>query len=175
MIIKRVIILCLVLLAMATSYYFLVSNKAVTYEKGFLNSEQKLIKSLSIFKNEKQYCFVQENNIWYLTKPKKVYTDNAFFIRFVDELTQLPVTQIIVGRSENLETFGLDHPEIQIRITYNNDKNDDWLLLGNNNEASTSTYARLKGNEQVVLLGIILKQDVEHIIEDLSRDLMHQS
>jgi len=137
--------------------------------KGFLNATPEEISAISIFNREKEYSFLIKNDSWYLDKPINKNIENYLFKLFVRTLSQLPVTQIIQEHSENLEIFGLEHPEVQIKISYNNGRRDDCLLLGNENAANTSTYAKLKGSRQVVLLGIILKEDVRHILEKISK------
>ena len=117
---------------------------------------------------EKAYDFVRANDGWKLVGPKEHRVDQKSFEIFLRDLTMLPKTQTILKNPEDLSLFGLKDPEIRIRITYGSDKKSAYLLLGSDNEAKTSTYAKVEGSNEIVLLGIILKEDVKRII-----DLVH--
>jgi hypothetical protein len=132
--------------------------------KGFLNINPSEIGSLVIFFKEKSYGFVKKNHKWLLFEPYEKDIEPLSFERFLKDLTMLPVTQRISNNSDESEMFGLRPPEIRINITYGPGKKDIWVFLGKDNEAKTSTYAKIKESDEIVLLGKVLKEDVTQII-----------
>lgn len=168
MIRKRALLLLIALLILGASYYLSMYSRSSAYVKGFLNANPEEVSAISILNKENEYRFLIKDGIWYSDNSLNATIDNYLFKLFIKKLAQLPVTQIIQEHSENLESFGLEHPEVQIKVSYNNSRRDDCLLLGNENAANTSTYAKLKESRRVVLLGIILKEDVRRILEKVS-------
>lgn len=162
---KRLLILLASLLLLSISYYVLIYNHSIFLQKTFLDIDDSEVVSLVIFIGEKPYCFVKENHKWKSVRPYEKSADQWSFESFLKVLTMLPITQRISNNPDASELFGLGTPEIRIRITYGPDKKNTWVFLGNDNEAKTSTYAKIGGSNEIVLLEKVLKDDVMYIIE----------
>jgi len=164
---KRIIILVASLLVFLICYYAQTNNNMWFGPAGYLHIKPSEVSSVTIFFNEKTYGFVRENKGWKLLDAGVYGFDQKYFAIFLKDLCTLPKTQTISNNSEELGLFGLEVPEIRIKITYGTDKRRVCLFLGRDNEASTSTYAKVEGSNEIVLLGKILKESIGHIIERL--------
>ena len=160
----RVLLLFASLFILCATYYALHGNCKFFAPRGFLNINPSEIGSLVIFFEEKSYGFVKKNHKWLLFEPYEKNIDLQSFDRFLKDLAMLPVTQRISNNSDDSAMFGLRPPEIRINITYGPEKKDMWVFLGKDNEAKTSTYAKIKESDEIVLLGKVLKDDIAQIV-----------
>lgn len=161
----RILLLLASMLLVCFCYYALIHENGFFASKGFLKIRASDVSSITVSLREKTYGFIKGNNGWKLVSPKEHRIDQKFFGMFLRNLTMIPKTQSIAKNPENLRLFGLEDPEIRIKITFGRDKTSTSLLLGNDNEPQTSTYAKIEGRDEVVLLGIILKEDLKRIID----------
>jgi Domain of unknown function (DUF4340) len=161
---KRLLTLLSSLFLLCVIYYAQFYNCRFFLPKGFLNIDPSEIASLTIFFKEQPYGFVKENSKWKLAIPYEKDMEQRSVEVFLKDLCMLSVTQKISGNPGESEMFGLKRPEIRINVTYGSEKRKMSVLLGNENEAKTSTYAKIGESNEIVLLGRIVKEDVNYII-----------
>ncbi|MBW2367001.1 MAG: DUF4340 domain-containing protein [Deltaproteobacteria bacterium] len=162
---KRLLSLLLSLCFLGGVYYTLFYDTRYILPKGFLSIDPSEISSLVIYFKDQPYGFDKEDINWKLSSPYVKNIDQWSIENFLRNLCMIPVTRKISENVEGAEKFGLKRPEVRINLTYGSEKKNMSVMLGNDNESKTSTYAKRGGIAEIVLLGKVIKEDVINIIK----------
>ncbi len=77
------------------------------------------------------------------------------------------ILDVIDDHPKSLADFGLDHPEFELSIKMKGDSAFKTLLIGSDNPAQNSCYAKVETLPRVLLLGILYKTDIDSIFDRL--------
>jgi Domain of unknown function (DUF4340) len=77
------------------------------------------------------------------------------------------ILEVIDDHPTTLADFGLDSPEFEFSIKTKGDSAFKTLLIGSDNPAQNSCYAKVETLPRVLLLGILYKTDLDSIFDRL--------
>jgi hypothetical protein len=161
---KRLLALCVSFTLLGVIYYAQHNNINVLFSKRFLNINPGEIVFFTINWEGKSYSFARHNKKWKLEKPAAKSMEQRPVDYFLKDLCTLPLTQTISENSDEAAAYGLENPRIRIQMVYGSAIARIVVLLGCDNEAGTSIYAKKSDSAKIVLLGRIIKEDVAQLV-----------
>lgn len=85
----------------------------------------------------------------------------------IDDLISLFNLGIIAVLDTNPSKYGLDRPEVEFSVKIKGEPDFQTLLIGLNNPTKTACYAKVKGRQRVMLIGILQKRKTISLLEDV--------
>lgn len=101
---------------------------------------------------------------WQVTTPSQVQVPAETIQSLIDALTDAVVVDRIAQPAAS-EEYGLSNPEITITMTVDDAEQPLKLELGRTTPAGVSLYARVSGQQEVVLLGTYLRFSVRTFMD----------
>jgi hypothetical protein len=103
---------------------------------------------------------------WQITQPKPYRADQSAVDGVTSALSSLNSERLVEDKAANLQTFGLDHPTLEVDLTEKDNKSQK-LLLGDNTPASSGVYAMLEGDPRVFTIASYTKTSLDKGVNDL--------
>jgi hypothetical protein len=103
---------------------------------------------------------------WVIAEPKQIPADQDTVKTITSALASLNADRLIDEHPSDLNPFGLTSPTEEIDVTLKNGAVDK-VLLGSDNIAGTSTYAKVDGKPAVYTLASFNKTNFDKTISDL--------
>jgi hypothetical protein len=103
---------------------------------------------------------------WVITEPKSVPADQDAIRTITTSLSALTPDRLISEHPGDLSAFGLTAPTEEIDVTLKGGTVDK-ILLGSDNIAGTSTYAKLDGKPAVYTIASSTKSNFDKTVADL--------
>jgi len=107
---------------------------------------------------------------WRIVKPidagvanEKVHDLLAFF--------DCGIVRVIEANGSNFKLYGLENPRYEFGVKTGGDNTFHTLLIGEDAPGNLSCYARVKGKEQVVLLGVRYRQEFDRAFTEFSQTM----
>ncbi len=164
-----VLMICLVLLG-GYVYFFEVREKkespAQEFEKIFY-FDLKNLKGIKVKFKDKSILIKKENGEWKLKKP----FDSPVKTKDISDITSIfnyGIVRVVHDNPHNLSQWGLSQPEIELSLEVaEGSQSSSWktLFIGSENPTSASSYAMVKGESRVLMIGIAYKMDLISFFE----------
>ncbi len=159
---KKILVLSLILVALVAAIV-LVNRR----EKGKKASDAALldIPSASIEKIElrnrgNRFVFSRQDTLWALEEPLRAKADKVVLENILDNFCQLKYDRLVEEGTSNLRKFGLDNPDIELKLL-SKDKPAQIIQLGMRNSLDDSSYAKLATGGKVVTIAAYKRNDLE--------------
>ncbi|MFW7378090.1 MAG: DUF4340 domain-containing protein [Oligoflexus sp.] len=92
----------------------------------------------------------KRGNDWFITSPISSLADSSMVQTTLQSLLNYRYERKLEGDSFNLADFGLDSPQYQVRLEFDEAKSQE-LAIGNNLPVGYSTYVQLDGAQQILI------------------------
>ena len=154
-------------------YYFLIDLPSEKREKEEKDLSEKVIpfnsedvETISILKVKNTVALKRTSeNVWEITKPVRAKGDSVAISDFISFLKNLNFKRVVEESPNDLSTFGLDTPSLQIIFSMKNGEKKG-VLVGDDHPMGNKTYlARLNGKR--VLTADITKNSLNRKVYDL--------
>lgn len=120
---------------------------------------------------ENQIVFAQkEGKEWKIVGSVEKIENKNIISSFVSTLTKLVEVRIIDENPSDLEEYGLKIPHFEVLMEIKDYPSPITLLLGKNNPNTTCVYAKTKDSPQVILVGSLIKFELETVVHRLFSD-----
>lgn len=142
----------------------LAGTKAETFTVWELKKED--MQKIEIFYKDQNFKIAKEGDKWQAIlrqgsrqeKPRKFEAKKEKMDEISGDLAKLESEKKI--SADSLVDFGLDKPELRVKITLKDDKQFE-LLIGNENPENTKNYAKRSDENYVFLVDQSLKESLE--------------
>ncbi len=106
------------------------------------------------------FAFARSDVGWRLEKPMAARADKVIVEGILDNFCPLKYDRLIAERGAELKDFGLDRPEIELKLAAKG-RPAATVLLGTKNAIDDSTYAKLAAGERVAAIAGYRRNDLE--------------
>ena len=106
------------------------------------------------------FAFTRSDVGWRLEKPLAARADKALVEGILDNFCPLKYDRLIAEQGAELKDFGLDRPEIELKL-FAKGRPAATVLLGTKNAIDDSSYARLAGGGRVAAIAGYRRNDLE--------------
>jgi hypothetical protein len=105
---------------------------------------------------------------WRIVEPVDAGVSNK---RIHDLLTffDIGIVRVIEANCSHFELYGLDNPRYEFGVKERGENVFQTLLIGEDAPGNLSCYARVEGQEKVLLIGIRYRQEFDRAFSDFSR------
>ena len=107
-----------------------------------------------------RFVFSRRDTLWHLEEPLAAKADKVALESILDNFCQLKYDRLVAEDGRDLKTFGLDDPEIELKL-FSRNRPTVAVLLGVKNSLDDSSYAKLANGNQVVSLAAYKRNDLE--------------
>lgn len=159
---KKIAVLAFVLAALsATIVVVNQREKAKLAVEGILlDIPAATIERIELRNKRDRFSFSRRDVLWHLDAPLAAKADKAFLEGILDNYCRLKYDRLVAENAAALEDFGLDEPEIELKLIAKN-RPATIILLGMKNTIDDSSYAKLGDGNKVVTIASYLRQDLE--------------
>ncbi len=168
-----IIILALIFLVLGTYVYFFELEQQAEEKQPEPFVIEKLIEfdpndvlEITLNRKDGRTIFQRRGDRWMLTEPTEAPAREdrvsdllaVFDYGIVREITSEPTPS-------ELQEYGLDQPNILLKLVFKGDTSPRILLLGKESPSGSCCYGKMKDQQRVVLLGIRYKMDLERNVD----------
>jgi len=171
MINKRLIVLiiCLVFLGGYVSIFELGGKEKSSGEEveKIFSFDLKEVKGIKVTFQDKSILIQKENGKWKLKKP----FDSPVKSKDISDIMSIfnyGIVRVVHDNPHKLSQWGLSQPEIELSLEVaEGSQSSFWktLFIGKENPTSASSYAMVKGESRVLMIGIAYKMDLISFFE----------
>ncbi len=167
---KRNLIIALMLIIVATLYFYLFSTKK--------KREYEVEKSLRLFthpidrvamvslKNSHgDFLLKKEENTWYLKSPVERKADQDIVTVLLSNLAGAKKSNIF--ESDEIEPYGLDSPRAQVTLTFVDPERSVTILFGDRSAAAGKHFCKIKAEEDIFVVSSHVYNAIEKNVYDL--------
>jgi hypothetical protein len=129
-------------------------------EEMLLDIPGDAVEKIELRNNSGRFVFFRRDTLWYLEEPLATRADKVALESILDNFCQLKYDRLVAEDSRDLQAFGLDNPEIELKL-FAAGRPAASVLLGVKNGLDDSSYARLAGQNKVVSLAAYKRNDLE--------------
>lgn len=104
---------------------------------------------------------------WKIVRPVMTPADDGAVATIVARLTDLELTRVVEEKPQDLSSYGLAEPEIQVSMTTKD--REERLLIGSEGPISSTLYLKKGGEERVLLSDLGIKAALDKDLQDLRR------
>ena len=108
----------------------------------------------------------RDNNKWQMTEPKPLPADPDAASSLTSALSSVTADKTIEDNATDLAAYGLNNPQLDVKITRKDGKTDE-LLLGDDTPTNSGTYAKRAGDAHVYTVGSFVKTSLNKTANDL--------
>jgi hypothetical protein len=108
----------------------------------------------------------KDNGKWVMTGPKPLPADPDAAASLVSSLTTVTADQTVENNATDLSPYGLNHPQLDVKVTQKDGKTDD-LLIGDDTPTNSGSYAMRAGNPHVYTVSSYVKTSLNKNENDL--------
>jgi hypothetical protein len=133
-----------------------------------LKLDQNAITKLELKKKDANPIVVTKSGSgdWQITEPKPFRADQSAVNGLASTLSGLNSERVIEDKAADLQTFGLDHPLLEVDLTQK-DKKTQKLMLGGDTPAGGAVYAMLTGDPRLFTVASYTKTSLDKSLNDL--------
>jgi hypothetical protein len=133
-----------------------------------LKIDQAAITKLEIKKKDSEPVALAKANSgdWQITEPKPFRADQSAVSGLVSAVSSLNSQRVVEDKANNLKTFGLENPALEIDLVEKDNKSQK-LLVGDETPASGGVYAMLAGEPRVFTVASWEKSSLDKGLNDL--------
>lgn len=152
---KRNIILLVLCLLIGGYYYFDTQYKEKQaekeeQEKQLLTLETDDVKEVTIVKADETMKAVKTDDNWRLSLPFETSADKNNWDNVVSQFTSGERQRVVKENADNLASYGLDAPKVQITLAKENGAESATVKLGKETPTAGKYYAMIDGSSDVL-------------------------
>jgi hypothetical protein len=122
--------------------------------------------SVSVSGEEGKALLIREGNgPWLIKEPIEEEADQTRVKGIVNRLGGLTAKRIVLEKAEDLSIFGLEEPELEVRVRLS-DGREEVLLIGDKNPQKIAYYAQRLGEERIYLIYSGIVDDLKRLITE---------
>jgi hypothetical protein len=106
-----------------------------------------------------------ESGKWQITEPKTYRADQDAVSSLLSTVSSLKSERLLDEKATDLNTYGLDHPEVEVDITEKGKMQK--LLIGYDTPTGNAFYAMLAGDPRVFTVASYTKNSVDKTLNDV--------
>ncbi len=129
------------------------------------DSIQKIILQANTRKAE----LLKTANGWELSAPQKMALTQENVESLISTITSLIQIEVVSEDAQDLRQFGLDEPAMSIALYRGNDNQPVVLDVGSNTPTGVSMYAMVRGSNEVIQIGTLLRFSINSFFDMLDR------
>lgn len=130
-------------------------EEAAEKEKRIFQFEEKDVAQITLRNAEGEFVLEKEKDTWKLVKPLATPADKSSADSLASDIASAKTERTLDETGVNFKNFGLDPALITLAVKLNDGKNHQ-LELGEKNFSSSSVFARLPGQNKVLVLPSML-------------------
>jgi hypothetical protein len=160
--VRKILVLALAL-AVLLAAIFLVDRRERARRSAqgtLLDLAAEAVERLELRNARGVFAFARGEAGWRLEKPMAAAADKATVEGILDNFCPLKYDRLIAERGAELTDFGLDRPEIELKL-FARGRQPATVLLGTKNAIDDSTYAKLADGERVAAIAGYRRNDLE--------------
>jgi hypothetical protein len=161
---KKIIALAIFLAALVVAIATIEQSQKdkAAIEGTLLDIPATMVKRIELRNKDNQFVFERPNSIWQLVEPMAAKADRVALESILDNFCQLKYDRLLEADHRNLHDFGLDKPEIELKLIVQGKKETAYtILLGMRNNLDDSSYAQLAGSGKIVTIAAYKRNDLE--------------
>ncbi len=159
---KKILALALLLAVLAVAIVYIDrKEKGQKASAGILlDITAGTIDRIELRNPEGDFIFSRRDPLWQIEKPLAAKADKVALESILDNFSRLQYDRLVAEDAGDLKVFGLDTPEIELKL-FSKGQPAATVVLGVKNTLDGSSYARLAGDGRVVTLAAYKRQDLE--------------
>lgn len=147
-------------LAVAIAWVSRQEKQRPVAEEMLLDIPGEAVERIELRNTSGRFVFFRRDSLWYLEEPLATRADRVALESILDNFCQLKYDRLVAEDSRDLQAFGLDDPEIELKL-FAAGRPAAAVLLGVKNNLDDSSYARLANGSKVVSLAAYKRNDLE--------------
>ncbi len=156
------LLLLLALLAVAILYVDRSAKGKPAVEGTLIDMPADSVARIEIRNPEGRFVFSRRDGRWYLEEPLAAKADKVALESILDNFCALKYDRLVAENARGLKDFGLDAPEIELKLVARGAARPAaTLLLGTKNGLDDSSYAMLAAGGKVVSIAAYKRNDLE--------------
>jgi hypothetical protein len=159
---KKILALALLLavLVIAIVYVDQRAKGRLAVEGILLDIPAASVEKIELRNLDGRFVFSRRDMQWNLLEPLAAKADKVALESILDDFCQLKYDRLVAENARDLKDFGLDKPEIELKL-FTDDKQVHAILLGVKNSLDDSSYAKLSPGGKVVSIAAYKRNDLE--------------
>ncbi|MCU0275840.1 MAG: DUF4340 domain-containing protein [Acidobacteria bacterium] len=159
---KKIAVLAFVLALLSATIVFVnQKEKAKLAVEGILfDIPAATIEKIELRNKTDRFSFSRRDVLWHLDAPLAAKADKAVLEGILDNFCRLKYDRLVAENAAALKDFGLDEPEIELKLIAKG-RPATIILLGMKNTIDDSSYAKLGDGSKVVTIASYLRQALE--------------
>ncbi len=161
---KKIIALLLFLLVLVTAIIFVDQRekRKMAVEGILLDFPAAAVEKIELLQTGKKFVFALQDGVWHLTEPLPAKADKVALESILDNFCPLKYDRLVAEAGGDLKNFGLNQPEIELRLFAKDKKRPaHTILLGMKNNLDSSSYAKLAAGDKVVSIASYKRNNLE--------------
>lgn len=166
-------IACAVLLALSGALYWSSHHKAEKKVSAgtspvILKVDPASVTTLSIHRLDSTPVTLARTSggAWQIAAPETLPANQQTVKDMLNDLSPLSAERVIATNAPDLQTYGLDHPSVELDIVEKNHAGQK-LLFGDNTPTGNSAYAMVAGDPRIFTTYVFRKTDLSKGLNDL--------
>ncbi len=150
-------------------------EKAKSPEKKLVkvfNASPDRIEAVEISTEDRKITLMHKQNRWELTSPSPEAVNQENADSLVSSLVDLVNIEVVRTEISDLRQFGLEQPTATVRLFLEGKTAPLTLLIGTDTPTGVSMYAMVKGENEIIQVGTLLRFTINSFMDRYSR---HQS
>lgn len=127
------------------------------------------IQKIALQANTRKAALLKTEHGWELSAPKKMALKQENVESLISTITGLIQIEVVSQGVQDLHQFGLDDPAMCIALYCGNDNQPVILDVGSNTPTGVSMYAMVRGSNEVIQIGTLLRFSINSFFDMLDR------
>jgi len=159
---KKILALSLVLAALVAAIVLVnrLEKGKKAAEGTLLDTPAASIEKIELRNKNGRFVFSRRDTLWYLDEPLAAKADKVALEGILDNFCRLKYDRLVEEDARALKDFGLDKPEIELRLITKGAPGQS-ILLGMKNGLDDSSYAKLAAGNKVVSIAAYKRNELE--------------
>ncbi len=132
-------------------------------DKEVLDFTQGYVKRLELKRKDKTIVCIKQERDWRIIEPVKQKAENYKVDGILSKIDEMKAEKFVAEEASQLSEYGLDQPDLEVTLTFRDDKTEK-LLVGKNLPESESAYGKLASGKVV----FVIPKDV---LDELNKDV----
>jgi hypothetical protein len=133
-------------------------EEASEKEKKIFQFEEKDVAQISVKNPEGEFVLVKEKEAWKLAKPLQTKADKSNADSLASDIASAKTERTLEEANPNWKAFGLEPAQVKLTVKLSDGKTHE-LELGDKDFSSSSVFARVPGQNKVLVLPSMLHSD----------------
>ncbi len=122
------------------------------------------VREIILTRGKERIVFTQNAGRWTMTEPRRADARKKRVERLFS-LFDLGIIEVLSSDAARAPAYGLVPPEIRLEFRFTSGRPPQALLIGDNAPGNRSCYARMEGQEPIVLLGSLYKTELNQRLD----------